>query len=341
MRTSVLKRLCEALGPPGAEHPVREIFLEEARDLFEEITEDPLGNVLLHRPGPGPRVLLDAHLDEVAFMVAHLEKGGFLRVVPLGGVDPRAFYGQRVVVLGKKPLPGVVATHPPHLGKDGHVPEIEDQLVDLGLSEDRVQELVSVGDYVVFAPYFQETESAFLAKALDDRVGLFVILEALQQVHQPQVDLWVAASVQEEMGLRGAQGLAAQVEAEAVLVLEGTLANDLPGVPAHQRLACVGKGPEIRLSDGRFLADRAFSLALADLAREKGLPHQVVVKRKGGTNAATYQITPKARRVAAVSVPVRYLHGAASLASKADVKAACALLAAFLEEAPKILSRLT
>ncbi len=338
MNTSLLKRLCEALGPPGGEHPVREIFLQEARAFFEEIIEDPLGNLLLHRPGPGPKVLLDAHLDEVAFMVAHIEKGGFVRVVPLGGVDPRAFYGQKVVVLGKRPLPGIVATHPPHLGQEGQVPEIEDQLVDLGLSEGRLRELVSVGDYVVFAPYFQETEEAFLAKALDDRVGLFVILEALRQVSTPQVDLWVAASVQEEMGLRGATALAAQLEVEAVLVLEGTLAHDLPGIPAHKRLACVGKGPEIRLSDARFLADRDLSLALADLAREKDLLHQVVVKRKGGTNATAYQIMPKARRAAAISVPVRYLHGAVSLASKADIEATCALLSAFLEEAAEVLA---
>ncbi len=338
MNLELLKNLCEAPGPPGAEAPVREIFLEALRGFFKETSVDSLGNLILHKPGPGPRVLLDAHLDEVAFMVYFIEPEGFLRVIPLGGVDPRGFYGQRVIVWGKEPLPGVVATIPPHLSEEKTLPPIEEMLIDLALTAEQVRGLVTVGDLVTFYTYFEETETGIMAKALDDRVGLFVIAEAIKKAKEIKADLWVSASVQEEVGLRGAEALIRELPVEAVIAVEGTLAHDFPGVPPHRRLARCGQGPEIRLSDARFLADREFSLALSELAFRRGIPHQIVVKKKGGTNAAAIQTKHGPKRAAAISVPVRYLHSASGVVFKEDIKAAIDLISAFLEEAPSVVA---
>ncbi len=339
MRWNLLERLCASLGPPGAENPVSQLFYQECKGFFPEVKKDHLGNLVLHFPGSGPKVLLDAHLDEVAFMVTRIEPEGFLRVLPLGGIDPRAFYAQRVLVLGKQTLPGVVTSSPPHLKEEGRIPDIEDLLIDVGLPGPQVKELVNVGDYVLFAPYFQETAAAVMAKALDDRVGLFVILEALREIKDLSgIDLWISATAQEEVGLRGAWALAGHLEIDTVVALEGTLAHDLPGVPAHRRLACCGKGPEIRLMDGRFIAHREFSLQLAHLAAERQIPHQIVVKRQGTTNATAWQNISRARRVAALAVPVRYLHSATSVAFKEDIENTCKLLVAFLQKAPSLLA---
>ncbi len=333
---SFLKKLCEANGASGAEEPVKKIFLEAAKDLVDDVWEDELGNLILHKRGKGPRVLLDAHLDEVAFLVAGFE-GPFLRILPLGGVDSRMLYGQRLIIWGRRPLSAVVVTTPPHLGeKEKQIPPVEEMLLDVGLSEERVRELVSIGDPVTFPPFFEENEEAIWGKALDDRVGLFLMVEALKGA-RTELDLYLSTTVQEEVGLRGAQALAQKIKPEIVLVLEGTLAGDLPGTPAHLRLALCGKGPELRLADARFLADRNLTLGLASLARKRAIPHQVVVKNRGGTNAAAFQVGVPVR-AAAISVPVRYLHSSVSLAFKGDITAALNLLKAFLENPEEVLS---
>jgi len=313
MNLDLLKRLCEAPGAPGAEGPVRDVVLQAARSLVDETEVDELGNLILRRRGKGPRVLLDAHLDEVAFLVSAVE-GGFVRIVPLGGVDPQVLYGGTLIIWGKRAVPAVVGPRPPHAGEEKKVPAIEDLFLDPGLSPERLAELVRVGDVVTFPPYFEETEEAVLAKALDDRVGLFVILEALRELGSSPVDLFVTASVQEEVGLKGAEALIKRLDPDVVLVVEGTLALDVPGIPPHQRLARCGEGPEIRLSDARFVADRDLSLGLAKLAERHAIKHQLVVKKKGGTNAAAFQVAGGPRRTAAISVPVRYLHGPVSVA---------------------------
>ncbi|HLE24473.1 MAG TPA: M42 family peptidase, partial [Thermodesulfobacteriota bacterium] len=135
MEIKLLKQLCEAPGLPGAEEPVKEIVISNLKEHTEEIKIDALGNVIAHIPGDGPRLLLDAHMDEVGFMVKHIDQRGFIRVIPLGGIDPRVFYGQRVVVWGKKPLVGMVAALPPHIVNKEHekeAPEVEDCTIDLG-----------------------------------------------------------------------------------------------------------------------------------------------------------------------------------------------------------------
>ncbi len=336
MNFALLQKFCKASGIPGAEEPIKKLFLEAIQELVDEIEEDALGNILLHKKGKGPKILLDAHLDEVAFLVAGFE-GPFLRVLPLGGLDPRTIYGQRLIVWGKRPLSAVVATRPPHLGEEKKVPSIEEMLLDVGLSEKKVKELISLGDPVTFPPFFEETDEAILAKALDNRVGLFLMIEALRRA-KPLADVYLSATVQEEVGLRGAYALAQKVKADAVLILEGTLAGDLPGIPPHMSLAACKKGPELRLTDARFVADRHFTLGLASLAKRKGIPYQIVVKNKGGTNASAFQIAGGAVRTAALSVPVRYIHGPISIAFKEDFKASCNLIISFLENPQEVLA---
>ncbi|NIP29938.1 MAG: M42 family peptidase [Candidatus Dadabacteria bacterium] len=323
MNIELLKKLCDTPGMPGDESKIRDIFVDEIKNHTEEITEDIMGNIIAHIPGDGPRLVIDAHMDEVGFMVHHIDKRGFLRVTPMGGIDPRVFYAQRLVVWGKEPLKGVVGAIPPHVSKSGNnkeVPEIEDCVIDLGLPVEKVKKLVTIGDLVSFDTSLEVTEDSVISKALDDRMGLFVALEALGMKPKINCDLYITATVQEEAGLRGARIISPVYEPDFAVALEGTVAMDVPGIADHKSLANVGKGPEIRLSDRYLVAHRPFSFFITNLAEQNNIPYQITVKRAGSTNATAMQVTGKGTRASVISVPTRYLHSPSSIAYKKDIE---------------------
>ncbi|NIT14298.1 MAG: hypothetical protein GTN99_08695, partial [Candidatus Dadabacteria bacterium] len=231
-------------------------------------------------------------------------------------------------------LVGVVASIPPHISKDGNnkeVPEVEDCVVDLGLDGETVHKLVKVGDLVSFCEPFHETEQSVISKAIDDRVGLFVILEALKKAKKINCDLFVTATVQEEIGLRGARLITPVYEPDFVVALEGTVSMNIPGVAEDKTLAKAQQGPEIRLTDRFLVADRKLSFFISELAKKNKIPYQVTVKKAGSTNATAMQVTGRGSRAAVVSVPTRYLHSPNCLAYKEDIKNTIDLIALLLQ----------
>lgn len=334
MDFKLLKQLCDIPGVPGDEGRVRDFVVSKLRAYTKDISVDVLGNIVAHIGGKGKKLVVDAHMDEVGFLVSHIDDRGFVRVQALGGIDSRVFYGQRLVIHGTKPLAAMVGAIPPHISKtsgDKGVPDIEDCIIDLGLSAAKVKKYVSIGDPVTFDTELVETDDAVIGRSIDDRVGVFVILEMLAAKPKLSCDLFVTFTVQEEPGLRGARIITPSVEPDFVIALEGTVAMDLPGVAAHKMLANVGKGPEVRLSDRYLVADREFSLHIKAIADKKKIPAQITVKKAGGTNATAMQVTGKGARAAAVSVPTRYLHSPSSIAYKSDIEATVKLVKATVE----------
>jgi putative aminopeptidase FrvX len=335
----LLKRLTETPGISGREERVRDLVAEEFSGLdAEEMAVDALGNLIAHVPGSGPRVALAAHMDEVGFMVSKIEPEGFIRVMPAGGVDPKVFWAQKVVVHGRQDLPGVVGSVPPHLsGAEG--PEVEKAVpidscfIDTGLPAEEVNKLIMIGDPVTFATQSWETGEAFFGKALDDRIGLFVMLESVRRATHVDCDLFLIASTQEEYGLRGIGPAVYAVKPAIALALEGTVASDTPGLtlPANVTPTALGKGPEIRLTDRRMISNRPLVDFLDLLSREAGIPHQMIVKKAGATDAAVGQVTGAGVRVGAVAVPTRYIHAPIGLVSKADVAHSITLMTRFIE----------
>ncbi|MCH8029457.1 MAG: hypothetical protein IH874_05955 [Candidatus Dadabacteria bacterium] len=334
MDIALLKKLCDAPGLPGAEDRVKEIVIEELGKFTDDIIDDYIGNVIAHIGGRGPKLVLDGHMDEVGFMVKHIDKDGFVYVIPLGGIDQRVFYGQRLVVWGKKPLVGVVGAKPPHINKGGsnEAPAVEDCTIDFGLEAEKVTQNVRIGDVCTYCTELTETQDAVISKAIDNRVALFVILEALAKKPKLSCDLYVTATVQEEVGLRGARTINPVVEPEFSIVLEGTVSNNLPGVPESKQMARTLQGPEIRLSDKYIVTNRALSFFIHDLAKKHNLPSQLIVKSSGGTNASALQVTGKGTRSTVISVPVRYLHSPSSIAFKQDIQNTIELIAHTLED---------
>jgi endoglucanase len=339
MDYGLLKRLTETAGISGREERVRALVADHlVNTLNLESTTDAMGNLIAHKAGKGPKVALVAHMDEIGFMVSKIDKRGFVRVMPIGGVDPQVFCAQKVIVHGNQDLVGVVGSVPPHLRKkDGKSAKealpIEEGFIDLGMPAQEVQKHVSVGDPVTFATRSWENNTSFFGKALDDRLGLFIILSVLRQTSRVDCDLVLIASTQEEYGLRGVGPALFKEKPDIAIILEGTVSSDTPGLKLPPNIAPTeqGKGPEIRFNDKRMIADRRLADFIAELARNKNLSYQQVVKNTGATDAAAGQLVAEGILAGAISVPTRYIHAPISMALKDDIAQTVKLAKAFLE----------
>ena len=330
MDLKLLKELCDTPGVPGCEEHISHIVQRELKKFADEIVIDPMGNTLFKINGSGgPKILVDAHMDEVGFIISHIEESGPIRVVPLGGIDPKLIYGQRLTVWGKSPIEVTVGAIPPHIRKDGDsAPEIDDCIIDSGIEYKKLKGLVKIGDPVTFSTSCIIDNKRVLSKALDDRVGLFVAIETVKKLKKKSLkcQLTISASVQEEMGLRGARIINSRINPDFAIALEGTVANDLPGVPNHKALAHLGKGPEIRISDKYLIADRDFNDFIEKLAKSKKINYQLTAKNAGGTNSTAFQVTGLGSKATVLSVPVRYLHSPSSVCFLADIQSTIELL---------------
>ena len=316
----LLKQLSEVCGVPGYERLARAVVADALSELVDETRVDVLGNLIAHKAGHGPTVLVAAHIDEIGFLVSHVEeKTGFLRLQPLGGFDPCALVAQRVMVHTEQgDLPGCVGAKPAHVLTEEDMkkrPKIKDMFVDLGLSPERVHEQVRVGDTVTLVQRFLQYGDVVSGKALDDRAGVFIAIEALRRVKQPACDLYVVGSTQEEVGLRGARAA---------------------GFADHERVTKLGGGVAIKLRDSASISHPGLVRAMRSLAEERGIPHQMEILPRGGTDAGAIQAAQAGAAVVTLSLPVRYVHSVVETAHVDDIEAAISLLAAFLETAAQI-----
>jgi endoglucanase len=336
----LLRRLTMAAGPPGDEGEVRAIVRETLRPVGP-LVFDRLGSLLCEKEGTSrsPRVILDAHLDEVAFLVRSLDEDGRLRFLPLGGWWGHVLLAQRVeVVTARGRVPGVIGAVPPHfLGKSERdkVQDPESMYIDLGAtSRAEAEELgVRVGDSVVPRGEFLEfaPPGILSAKALDDRLGVGLLCEtllALREEPHPNTVVGVAA-VQEEVGSRGAGTACELSRPDVALVLEGTPADDLPGF--NERQGALGHGPQVRLHDPTAISNRRLVRFVEQLAAEKDIPIQLAVRRSGGTDAQAIHVHGRGVPTVVIGVPARYIHTPVSLFRWEDYVASLELLVALAQ----------
>jgi len=332
----LLKRLSEAPGVPGREEAIRAIVREALQGHVDEIEVDRLGNIIARKRGSGPKVVVAAHMDEIGFFVSHIdEETGYLRIEPVGGFDARTLIASRVVVHTESgPLLGLIGIKPVHiLTEEERKKEIriQDLFVDLGLPGKEVKEKVRVGDPVTLHQTFAEVGELVSGKALDDRVGVYVGIEALRRLRSHTADIYFVGTVQEEVGLRGARTSAFQIAPEIGVALDVTLACDMPGVQPHEQVTKLGKGVAIKLKDSASISHPGLVRFLTRLAEEKGIPYQMEILPRGGTDAGAIQLAREGAAVVTLSVPTRYVHTVVEAAHKKDIEAAIQLLVAFLE----------
>ncbi len=328
--------LSEAPGIPGREEAIRRICQEALEGHAETVEVDRLGNVVARSPGTGPRVAVAAHMDEIGFLVSHVDsEKGFLRLDPVGGFDPRTLLATRVDVhTSMGMLPGLIGSKPVHILTEEEKKKpvkISELFVDLGLPADRVKERVRVGDPVTLRQSFLEVGDLVSGKALDDRVGLYVGIEALRRLGEHRADVFFVGTVQEEVGLRGARTSAFAIVPEIAVALDSTLACDVPGVKAHEQITALGKGVAIKVKDSASISHPGLVRFLVDLAETRGIPYQMEILPRGGTDAGGMQLAREGAAVVTLSVPTRYVHSVVEAADKRDIQAAVDLLAAFLE----------
>jgi len=337
----LLKRLCEAAGIPGYEDEVRRIVEEALEGHVDSVTTDALGNVIAHKAGDGPVVVVAGHMDEIGFFVSHIEeKTGFLRINPAGGFDPVNLVAQRVIVHTESgDLTGCIGRKAIHILREEERKkplELRDLFVDLGLPAEKVEEKVRIGDPVTLRQDFIEYGDLISCKALDDRVGVYVGIEALKRAKKSACDLYFVGTTQEEVGLRGAQVAGFATHPQIGIALDVTIAADTPDVPAKDRVTQLGKGVAIKVRDSASISHPALVRAMRKLAEEHGIPYQMEVLPRGGTDAGALQMAQEGAAVITLSIPTRYVHSVVESLHPDDLEAAIALLAAFLESADRI-----
>ena len=323
----ILEALNQTHGPSGDEGGVREKIAELARPYADEMITDTLGNLIVHKKGDGPRVMLAAHMDSIGFIVTHIEKEGFLRVGRLGGVSPKeAAYS---AVRFKNGVKGVFV---PEEKADFGKLKLDECFVDIGAAdENEAKKLVQVGDTCVYDGPVRVQGSRVTAPYLDNRVACAVLLRALEQIEKPSRDLYIVFTVQEEVGLRGARTAAWWAEPDTGIAVDVTDVDDTPG-SEKSGTTRLGKGAAVKVMDSSVICHPEVVARLEDTAKAQGIPVQRDIPRAGGTDAGAIQTVRRGTKTGGISIPCRYIHTPAETADLSDAEACVRLAVAFAQQ---------
>lgn len=336
----LLKKTCEIAGVPGFEERIRNMVIQKMKPVVDDLQVDNMGNVITLKRGSnnpdGKKVMIAAHMDEIGFIVTHVDDNGFIRFHTLGGFDPKTLTAQRVVVHGKKDLIGVMGSKPIHVmsaEERTKSPKISDYFVDLGMKGDEVKELVSVGDPITRERELVEMGNCVNCKSIDNRVSVFILLETMRQLENVPYDVYGVFTVQEEVGLRGANVAAHHINPDFGIGLDTTIAFDLPGAQPHEKVTTLGDGAAIKVMDGSTICDYRMIDYMKKTADKHEIKWQLEILPAGGTDTAGVQRMGKQGAIAgAISIPTRNLHQVIEMADKDDIASCIRLLKACLED---------
>ena len=331
----LLKTLCESFGPSGFEREPARIVKNNIQSYVDEVTQDKLGSVIFKRRGETdrPRVLIAGHIDEVGFVISGIEeKTGFLTFNPIGGWWDQVLLTQRVVIRTQKgDIPGVIAAKPPHLIPQEELQKVvkkTNMFIDIGVSSKREAEEtgVRIGDPVVpWSPFSIIVNGRVaMGKAFDDRIGAFIAMEVARRLKEGNIShpntVFGAATVQEEVGLRGATTVAHVVDPDVAIILEVDIAGDVPGIKPHEAPAKMGKGPSILTFDSSMIPNQPLKNFVIKTAEEIGIPYQLSQVSRGGTDAGKIHLSRAGCPSIVISVPTRHIHSHVGLLSLEDTE---------------------
>ena len=316
----LLEKLSNAISPTGFEGEVRNFLKDEISSYVDEIKIDKMGNLIIHKKGNGPKILIDAHMDEVGFILTGFNEDGTLRFSSLGGVNSKVV-PSKVVYIGENMIPGVIGLKPIHLqGKEERKQGLKysDFSIDIGAnSKEDAKNYVELGDFLVFDTLYDEFGEGFIkGKAFDDRVGCGVLVELLKENYN--CDLYGVFNVQEEIGDRGAYVSAYQVNVDIGIAIEGTVCADLPNIENHLKATELKKGPAISIMDKTSIFNNEIIEDLIKIAKKNNIPYQRRKSTMGSNDAGAIHGVLNGAKVATVSVPCRYIHSSVTVASLED-----------------------
>lgn len=319
----MLKDLCLLNGTSGDEVRVRDYIINEIKE-YSTYEVDNLGSVIAYKKGkkkPNKTVCINAHMDEVGFIITGITSDGYLRFAPVGGIDTKVCL-DRAVTVGENRINGVIADKAYHLLEDSEkdkAPSFDKLLIDIGAkNEIEAQSVVSLGDFAYFESDYTELGNGYIkAKALDDRIGCMLMIELIKS--ELEYDTVFCFNVQEEVGLRGSKCTSFAVGADISIVLEATTAGDLDGVTGADRVCVLGNGGVVSFMDNRTIYDRELYKLAMNTALENNIPVQTKTAVAGGNDAGSIQTSGKGAKVMALSLPCRYIHSPSSVVKKSDI----------------------
>jgi len=345
------EKFSSLIGVSGYEDDVRDFLLEEIRkgDLADKVWTDKLGSVLaiINGKNEEEKILLDAHIDEIGFMISHIEETGFLRFELIGGWDERILPGQSVVLKTEKNkiYNGIIGTQPPHLTsvkERKKTIEASKLYIDVGLvsKQEVLDNDINIGCVgTLFSPFESFPNKMVRGKAFDDRTGcnvLLHIMKLLKESEKLNESIVFSFSVQEEVGGRGAQPAAYSLDPSMAVAIENTTAADVPGVPDSKCPAYIGKGPAITVADRSLISSPKVNKRLMENAKLENIPYQIKKPLYGGTDAGKIHLSKGGVPSSVVSVPCRYIHSPTSLLKLEDILQTINLVEAFLKNPAKI-----
>lgn len=338
MNRELFTALCELDGVSGREHSVRDYILKQldACDTPKDVCVDAMGNILVHLKGKTPAknvVQFDAHMDEVGFIVTHICDDGLIRFDKVGGINDDVLFGHRVRIGNQIGIIGGKAMHQCSGDDSKKVPSVE--TIDIGAStKEEAEALVKIGQTGTFDSCLRWLPNdLFRGKAVDDRVGCYLLLEMART--QPDRDVWLSFSVQEEIGLRGAGAAAEYIKPDYAVAIDATTAADVAGSSDENAVCHMRQGAVVSFADGATFYDADLYRYIRDLAEMNHIPTQTKNKIAGGNNAGALQRRGLGAKTAAISLPCRYIHSPACMGSVDDVEAMYRLLMLLAEELTK------
>lgn len=339
----LLSKICETPGTSGFEQQIRNLVLEQVRPLVDQVDIDNMGNVITLKKAKnnpsGKKVMIAAHMDEIGFIVTHIDSQGFLRFHTIGGFDPKTLTAQRVLVHGKKELIGVMGSKPIHVmsaDEKNKPAKTEEYFIDLGMTKEEVEKYVFVGAPVTRERSLIEMGDCVNCKSIDNRVSVYILIEVLKSLSDFPYDVYGVFTVQEEVGLRGATIAAHLINPDFGFGLDTTIAYDVPGAREYEKITELGKGTAIKIMDSSTIADYRMVAYLKKVADDHSIKWQPEILTAGGTDTSPVQRMGKNGSIAgAISIPTRHIHQVIEMAHKEDIKASIALLKVAIENLHK------
>lgn len=333
INVKLLAEICETPGVSGFEQKVRELVYKELKGLVDDISMDNMGNITAVKKGSSnKKIMAAAHMDEIGFIVTHIDDKGFLKFTTLGGFDPKTLTAQRVIVHGKKDLIGVMGSKPIHLmdsEERNKVPKITDYFIDLGMPYEEVKDIVEVGTPVTRERKLIEMGNCVNCKSIDNRVSVFILIETFRELKGTKIpyDFYGVFTVQEEVGIRGANVAALQIQPDFGFGIDTTIAYDVPGSREWEQVTELGKGTAIKIMDSSTICDYRMVKYMKEIADKHKITWQPELLPAGGTDTAGIQrMNPGGAIAGAVSIPTRHIHQVIEMANKSDISFSIELL---------------
>jgi putative aminopeptidase FrvX len=327
----LIEKLIQTPGPSGYESQIRQVVRAEIEAFADEVKVDALGNLIARKGEGGKKIMLSAHMDEIGVIATHIDEHGFIRFTNIGGVLPRYVPGGRVRFLDG--TIGVIGTE--RVDDRKKVPELSQMFIDVGATNKKDCR-IKVGDVAAFERPFTDLGDRLVAKAMDDRISVAVLVVALKQLKRTPHEIYFVFSVQEEVGVRGATTAAYGIDPDLGLAVDVTSTGDTPkGITMEVAL---GKGPAIKVKDAGLLADPRVVDWMVTTAEKARIPYQLEVLERGGTDARAIQLTRAGVPAGCLSIPCRYVHSPSEMVDLGDVENAVKLLVELISK-PVMLER--